>query len=537
MSISSLSRLLSLPDGELQQILDYATTLTKSEAANHFRNFLGESPEAIDFITAFNSRRQDPKPDAGSSGRPSSDVEPVPKTSRAPKKQKTKIHTLAPRQVTNLGPAPGTVYNKDVESDYIARRPSPAATSSGSGTPKKFSSQQTTTPPPPKLPPSAAGHLISDVRNTKLRSTPTSRSSTPAPKTKVHISGGTAMHGASTALTDLDDAIRVLEMTTNPTQGTDDAYRRCNCVATRHPLLAAAPNCLNCGKVICVKEGLSPCTFCGTPLLSSAEVLLMIRELRDERGRERMAADREAHKRAEVSKKPAPFSKPRDVPDETSEAQAKALEHRDRLLGFQAQNAKRTTVRDEAADFDVSGALTGVGANIWATPEDRAREVKRQQKILREMEWNARPDYEKRRQVVSIDLVGGRVVRKMAAVDRPNSPEDDDIQTDTVLKETSGNREGSTGGAFSSNPLLGSLIKPIFDVKGKGAQLEGRDPRAVRWRRVQDDLDNNEAVILDGGAYGGKFNREDSNSYVDEPTCGRYLELEQKDKKRFRSGG
>ncbi|KAI1413863.1 zf-C2HC5-domain-containing protein [Hypoxylon sp. FL1857] len=520
MSVSQLSRLLPLPDDELRQVLEYAATLSKSEAADHFRNLLGESPEAVDFIASFNSKRQDPKASAATSSRPSSNIEPVPKPVRAPKRQKAPLHTPAPRQVTNIGPAPGKVYNKDAEGDYIARRPSPAATPGGSGAQKKLPSQNSTTPPPPKLPPSAAGHLISDSRKPKPKSNPTSRSSTPAPKAKVHISGGTAMHGASTALADLDDAIRVLEMTTNPTQGTDNAARRCNCVAARHPLLAAAPNCLNCGKVICVKEGLGPCTFCGTPLLSSAEIQSMIRELREERGRERMAADREAHKKAEVSRTPAPFSKPKDVSSETSEAQAKALEHRDRLLGFQAQNARRTTVRDEAADFDVSGAMTGAGSNIWATPEERARELKRQQKILREMEWNARPDYEKRRQVVSIDLVGGKVVRKMAAVERPGSPEEDNSQVGTVLEETSGNRSGSAGGAFSKNPLLGSLIKPVFDAKGKGAQLEGRDPRATRWRRVQDDLDNNEAVILDGGAYGGRSNQEATNSTVDEPACG-----------------
>ncbi|KAI1383716.1 zf-C2HC5-domain-containing protein [Hypoxylon trugodes] len=513
MSTSQLSRLLPLPDDELKQILDYASKLSKSEAAEHFRNLLGESPEAVDFIATFNSRRQDPNTSTATSNT-SSYIEPVPRTARAPKKQKSQLHTPAPRQVTNSGPVPGTAYSKDRENDYIARRSSPSTTPGGPKTSQK-SAQKSSTPPPPKPPPSAAGHLISDIRNPKPKSTPASRSSTPAPKAKVHISGGVAMHGASTALADLDDAIRALEMTTNPTQGNDDAARKCNCVAARHPLLAAAPNCLNCGKVICVKEGLGPCTFCGTALLSPDEVQLMIRELREERGREKMAAYGEAHKRAEVSKKPVPFSKPRDVSGDNSEAQAKALEHRDRLLSFQAQNARRTTVRDEAADFDTSGATTGTGGNIWATPEERAREFKRQQKVLREMEWNARPDYEKRRQVVSIDLVGGKVVRKMAAVERPQSPEDD-TEAHPVLEEISAN---GAGGAFSNNPLLGSLIKPVFNVKGKGAQLEARNTTATRWRRVQDDLENNEAVILDGGAYGGRpMQNLDSN--MDEPICG-----------------
>ncbi|KAI1340325.1 putative zinc finger motif, C2HC5-type-domain-containing protein [Xylariaceae sp. FL0016] len=534
---------------ELKQVLEYATTLSKSEAVDHFRNLLGDSPEAVDFIATFNSKRQAPAPAAvASSSQPSSEVDAVPRASRGPKKKKkTPLHTPAPRQVADFGPAPGTVYNKkNLEDDYIARRPSPSpgttsAATSGRASPAKSQQQpsgtttKSGTPPPPKPPPSAAGHLISDHPRpkSKANSQPTSRSSTPAPKpgkTKVTIAGGTAMHGASTALRDLDDAIRALEITTNPTQahGGDAASRRCDCVATRHPLLAAAPNCLSCGKVICVKEGLGPCTSCGTPLLSPAEVQSMIRELRAERGREKMAADRDAHRRADVARAPAPFSRPKEESSAgASDAEARALAHRDRLLNFQAQNARRTTVKDEAADFDVGAAVSGGGGgNIWASPEERARELKRQQKVLREMEWNARPEYEKRRTVVSIDLVGGKAVRRMAAMERPASPESGDeagVEQEPALREGSGNRGGAaagggrgSGGTFSKNPLLGGLIKPIFNAKGKGAELEGRQAGVTRWRRVQDDLDNNEAVILDGGAYG----RRNEAQNPDEPECG-----------------
>lgn len=524
MSATQLSRLLPLPEEELKQVLDYAATLSKPEAVEHFRNLLGDSPDVIDFISSFNSRRQDPTagPSQPARGASPAGVGAVPKHTRAPKKKKAALHTPPPRQVASAGPTPGTVYSKkNTGDDYIARKPSPAPVASAKAPPKSA------TPPPAKLPPSAAGHLISDVPKSKSKSNPVSRSSTPAPKTKVNISGGTAMHGASTALTDLDAAIRSLEMTTNPTMQEDTDARRCNCVAARHPLLAAAPNCMNCGKVVCLKEGLGPCTFCGTPLLSSAEVQSMIQELKQERGRERMAADKEANRKAEVSRTPAPFSKPRETTTTTttaeasgsggSAAEAKAREHRDRLLGFQAQNARRTIVRDEAADFDVSGAVAGTGGNIWASPEERARELKRQQKLLREMEWNAKPEYEKRRQVVSIDFVGGKVVRRMAAVERPDSPDEEVDTSAPVLRESSGNR--GTGGAFAQNPLLGGLIKPVFEPKGKGAELEGRKDRSTKWRKVQDDRDNNESIILDGGMY-GKASVIESAPARGEPACG-----------------
>ncbi|EFQ33739.1 hypothetical protein CGRA01v4_12293 [Colletotrichum graminicola] len=520
MSLAQLSRLLPLPEEELKQMLDYATTLSKTEAAEHFNDLLGDSPQAVDFISSFNSRRQDTKPTAPTPTPTSSSTSapaPAPKTWRGQKKKKqSNLHTPAPRQI-DAAPPPGASYSKKDQQEefYGGKKPSqPAAESSGGASSnfKQSLKSATPAPPPQQQQRTAAGYLISD--KVKPKSNPVSRWSTPKPTakpTKVSIAGGTPMAGASTALNDLDAAIRSLELTTNPTMGDDPKARRCNCVATRHPLQTAAPNCQSCGKVICVKEGLGPCTFCGTPLLSSDDVQGMIRELKLERGRERMAADREAHKRAEVSKKPAPFSQ-----NKMSEAEAKAREHRDKLLNFQAQNAKRTTVRDEAADFDVSGAMAGSGGNMWSTPEDRARELKRQQKILREMEWNARPEYEKRRQVVSIDVVGGKVVRKMAAVERPMTPEEEDVVVHEDYKENdyvSSRQQSGGGGAFSHNPLLGGLIKPVWDAKGKGAQLEGRKDRKAQWRRVQDDLVDNEAVILDGGARG-------HSTTADEPECG-----------------
>ncbi|KAF4982214.1 hypothetical protein FZEAL_2098 [Fusarium zealandicum] len=519
MSLSQLSQLLPLPDEELQQVLDYASTLSIPEAVEHFSNLLGDSPQAVEFISSFNARRQTSAPAGPSYSNAaapqeaeSQTTEAAPKAKRQPKKKKTNIHTLQARQIGEYAAPAGTSYSKkDQDLDYIPNRPSAPSSNnaSRSNTPKP--DPKPIAKPPPKQH-TSAGYLISEgPSKSKPKSNPVSRSSTPKPSTgstKVSISGGMPMAGASTAISDLDAAIKALEISTNPTLDNPKS-RKCNCVATRHPLQGAAPNCLSCGKVICMKEGLGPCTFCGSPLLTSDDVQAMVRELKDERGRERMAANREANRRPDVAKTPAPFTQPRgnDGPA-LSDAEVQARAHRDKLLNFQAQNAQRTTVRDEAADFDVGGALTGTGS-MWASPEERARELKRQQKVLREMEWSARPDYEKRKQVVSIDVVGGKVVRKMAAVERPATPEsDEDVYDDAIgngtLGETTGNKNaGRSGGAFSGNPLLGSLIKPVFNAKGKGVEVEGRESRRNKgWQRVQHDLKDNEGVILDGGVYG-----------------------------------
>ncbi|KAG5962224.1 hypothetical protein E4U58_003949 [Claviceps cyperi] len=539
MSLAQLSQLLPLPEEDLQQMLQYASTLSKPKAAEHFNDLLGDSPLAVDFIASFNSHRkappdsQPPLPavDNDSKASTSDAIQAVPKSNRGPKKKKTGIHVPQARQLQEYsGPASKAYSKKDQDFEYLSARAIESSGSHGS---------RSTTPTPvqksqPKQHASSAGILISDLPSkAKAQSNPSSRASTPKPSarnsTKVSIAGGTPMAGQSTALADLDAAIRALEITTNPTLE-NGKRKKCDCVATRHPLQGAAPNCLSCGKVICMREGLGPCTFCGSPLLSSNEVQAMVRELKDERGREKMAVNAAAHRRAEVSKKPAPFTQPRvGAPDSDngslSEAAVKAREHRDKLLAFQAQNAKRTTVRDEAADFDVSGAMSGLGSR-WASPEDRAKELKRQLKLMREMEWNAQPDYEKRRQVLSIDLVGGRVVRKMAAIERPVTPEDDtDGDTDRgVYVNTSGNAPlescGRGGGAFSSNPLLGSLMRPVYEVKGKEKDVDGvksRQERKTGWRRVQDDLEDNEHVILNGGIYG---HAEKGGGMDDAAVCG-----------------
>lgn len=322
------------------------------------------------------------------------------------------------------------------------------------------------------------------------------------------------MHGASTVLSELDAAIRSLEISTNSSLLLPAAQRACNCIGSRHPLLTAAPNCLNCGKVICVKEGLGPCTFCGEPLLSAVEIQGMIRELREERGREKMLLDNAGNRRAEISKKPAPFTAPRNL--DMSPAELKAKEHRDKLLAFQEQNAKRTTVRDEAADFETP---VTAGVNMWASPAERARQLKRQQKVLAEQEWNARPEYEKRKTVLSIGFEKGKVVKRMgvAPVEREKAKvvESDEEEVEELpLRDVSGNKGGGT---FSRNPLLGGLIKPVYN-SGKGKEPDKAEGEIKRktWRRVQDSLEDNEAIILDGGVFGGTSDRVEQ----EEPACG-----------------
>ncbi|KAI9737938.1 MAG: hypothetical protein M1834_009308 [Cirrosporium novae-zelandiae] len=518
-ALPRLSNLLPLDEDSLKQIVDYSLSLPKDETAQHLKNLLGDSPQALEFITTFNSRRETTEPPSNPVNAQSSEISHVPRSHR---KKKTPFNKLPPpRRPDNFGDTEGGYIKTDVN-DYI---PGPSASSkkhddSVSGafalstkpdalqlptvSTAVAGSSNSSRAASPKPPPSAAGMLISDLPNVKKSSRYTSGSV----KAKIHVTGGTSMHGQSTTLNDLDSAIRTLEIQTNPSlSSADDPRRKCNCNATRHPLLTAAPNCLYCGKIICVKEGLGPCTFCKHPLLSSEEIQEMVTALKAERGRERMEANNASHRRADVSQTPRAFSAnnsnaatPNGSDDESL---ARAKQHRDKLLNFQANNAKRTRIIDEAADFEIPSS----GLNAWANPAERAAQLKHQQKVLRKMEWSAKPEYEKRRMVVSVDLVGGKVVKKMAKVEQSESSDEESVN-DPI--QTLSSNTGNGSGTFSNNPLLKGLIRPIWKGNGQGkVSVNEASPKGDKgsrerktWRRVQDDNDDNEELILDGGLYG-----------------------------------
>ncbi|KAL8936130.1 MAG: hypothetical protein Q9216_005097 [Gyalolechia sp. 2 TL-2023] len=530
-ALSQISRILPLDEQSLQEILDYTSTLSKDASADHLRNLLGTSPKALEFISSYNSRREAPVTESEPSTAAASEP---PDTHKKPKKKKQPLNKpFNPRQPEDYGNTTGG-YHKKNEDDYVSGRRQQTkepALANALALSDKPDARQLPIPAPtsgsssPKKPPSALGPLISDLPNVRTGSRTNSRTSSPAPKTKISVPGGASMHGASSTLQDLDSAIRTLELQTNPALTNEPTpSRACSCNATKHPLLAAAPNCLNCGKIICVKEGIGPCTFCSQPLLSPTEINSMIRALREERGKERMSTNNATHRRADLATAPRPFTPTTTTngnhhpagssPSTTTDPSlAAAQSHRDKLLTFQSQNARRTHIIDEAADFDTPVS----GQNIWASPTERAKQLKKQQQVLREQEWNAKPEWEKRKMVVSIDVVGGKAVRKMQGAERPKEKlveeeeHTNETETENANEPDAGGHNAQPGArrtaAFSTNPLIGSLIRPIW--KGKSAEhttdTQNNERRQeMTWRRVQDDNDDNEAWILDGGIYGGE---------------------------------
>ena len=205
-AISQLSQILPLDEQSLQEILDYTSTLSKDASADHLRNLLGTSPRALEFISSFNARREAPT----NQSRPSTPE--FPESSKKPRKKKQPLNKpFNPRQPEDHGNISGG-YRKNDDQEYMSSRskqpkePVLANTLALSDKPDarqlpitaSVSGSSST-----KKPPSAIGPLISDLPNVRTGSRTNSRNASPAPKTKVNVAGGAAMHGASSTLQDL----------------------------------------------------------------------------------------------------------------------------------------------------------------------------------------------------------------------------------------------------------------------------------------------------------------------------------------------
>ncbi|KAK6517576.1 hypothetical protein TWF281_004226 [Arthrobotrys megalospora] len=555
-AVPRLSNLLPLPEEELRQVISYAATSpdlsSPSAIATHFTDLLGSSSECLSFIEEFNRRRFPTAPSSSKQRQLNTrdDSDAPPRSGRKATKKKEPLNKLPPvRRVDNTFSASsenlaGKVYKKEDLDDYMSTsRAKMASNSNPTSKPTSQTPSRSTTPNPPTGPPITStstsqkqpaqqGMLTSDLLNKKKSSKPKA--------TTVSVPANTTMRAPSSTLSDVSSALRSLELQTNPTLSNTHTLpaskRRCNCSGRKHDLLLAAPNCLHCGKIICIKEGLAPCTFCGRDLISSEDMEAMRRILRDEQSKEKMNAHNAGQRKTETTKTTAVYaskvnpsaggvnhlSGPTPASASAS-ALNSAMEQRDKLLGFQSSSAKRTKIIDQAADWETPDS----GVNMWATPQERALQLREQQRKMRELEWENRDEWEKRSVVVSIDLKGKRFEKRMGAIEKPKfEAEEEKVEEDEVVPITA----TTSGGTFSKNPLLAKgLIKPVWKPEKRLEDLGGNEIEADAsfgewgkvlrsgWRVVQDDMADNEAMILDGGRLGGEATNEEKGT---ETSCG-----------------
>ena len=115
--------------------------------------------------------------------------------------------------------------------------------------------------------------------------------------------------------------------------------RLCNCEASQHKLIN---NCLRCGRIVCEQEGSGPCLFCGEIVCTNEEQQVL------------KAAGKKSDNLLKSLKEKG-----------GGEALKKALEQRDRLLEYDRNSEKRTTVIDDELDYFEENS-------VWHSDEQRA---------------------------------------------------------------------------------------------------------------------------------------------------------------------
>ncbi|CAN6674399.1 RQC trigger complex subunit Rqt4p [Trichomonascus vanleenenianus] len=273
-------------------------------------------------------------------------------------------------------------------------------------------------------------------------------------------------------LNDIESAIREIELGNRNTKD----RKPCNCRATRHPLLEVAPNCLNCGKIICIKEGLGPCTLCGEPLIDNEQLTNINTILQLEKEEITSSMGRKARQKANV-----------DLGTTVSTLNAKnfgsksavneAEERLNKLLEFQDTSAQRTKIIDQVSDFETPG----YGVNQWASPLEQAQQLKRQQHMLRKAEQQKAARSGRGKRIISIDLKGNKVYAEEREAEVESSEEDDEDRAleEGIAKEAT-KKSAKAAATWDPKSYGKKFIKPTYiEPKGRGKQKAAAGPRLV----------------------------------------------------------
>lgn len=214
---------------------------------------------------------------------------------------------------------------------------------------------------------------------------------------------------------DIDAAMEKLSV--NP-----PGRKECDCMGSKHGLLDMAPNCLNCGKIVCKKEGLGPCLHCNEPLLPNDKV----KEITEILTKQKYAVIATMNKKALVAAGIDPSIK-QDM-HAMSESSAVAETNLERLLGYQANDSVRTRIIDQVGEVD----MPYQGVSQWSTASEQAEQLRQQQKALRRAEAERKMRSGQGKKVLSIDVRGNKVYQSI--VDAPIEEQLDDEEDEEGLE-------------------------------------------------------------------------------------------------------
>ncbi|KAI9201918.1 uncharacterized protein BJ171DRAFT_601279 [Polychytrium aggregatum] len=498
-AVDRLSIFLGLSSQELGQFIPHLLSLdTPAAATDYLQGLLGDSAEVQDFIQEFQSRRF---------------------PSRQPSRKEAGNRTKHPQGASGkpqLGGAGLSNERSRAESPRLAKQLQPPVSSP--------SPSQSPVPAPKVL-------RISSEKSTPAQTPKKIRNKKATP------------------------ALTVEEIEFNVKVGNAiglNGRLYCECEAAKHGLLT---NCLCCGKIVCKLEGEGPCPSCGTLVESREQQLAMLqqrKQKKSESGPKKTPAGKDVFAGARYAQKSG--SQPPSAasvvggglgdkfqfPELQSEKARQQLEqaerHKETLLSYQRDGARRTKVHDVAGDFDYERKA----ADKWSSAEERALALKKA------YELRQREEDRKRNRIISIDLVNktvhhqdldantaGALNEELEDEPRPRTTDsalpasslsrnpfrsfERPIYLETVpdTNEQAHSREGKMVSRSDPEPKAGvAVTKGLQSSQRAGAAL-AKQPKVATKRpqlnRIQHDYD---------GGWSADMLNEVSHGLSEEPACG-----------------
>ncbi|CUM49355.1 uncharacterized protein AC631_05226 [Debaryomyces fabryi] len=506
-SANAISNILPVDHETCSELVDYALTLqTDHEIQSHFLNLLGESDETLAFLTKFMALKKE-----------------ADDSSKQMNNMKNKS-AKAKKESTEMPPANNTKKNHKAWTS-----PSESVEHQQKGRLENNKTSKTTS-------------QLLDLRSPS----PVVKPSKSSKKKRLDN-----LQDIEAVLNDLEIASRDdIDM-----ESSSVIKRKCNCMGRRHPLFEVAPNCLNCGKIICAKEGLQPCSFCGKELLSFKDKWEIINLLREEKtnieskqdpsrskssqdytptshsknknkkivvtlnaGENLWRAQDTALKKMESDKKRdqellekikkereeiAQQAKELQHYEETSKINpelVKAQERLETLLAFQATGAERTKIIDNASDFEMPNSNSG---NMWLSPMERALHLKKQQKQLRKNDGIKKARSGRGNKTVEMVIKDGKVtmVEKQAGGSMKDDDESEDeeiIGLENKVKESkSENENASSKNIWDYNKYNNRWEKPLYiPSENDFPKIQNTDQQTYKPRvQFSNDAEENELLI------------------------------------------
>lgn len=492
-SINVLKSLLGIDEDSCNEIIDYSLQLpTDHDQQMHFLNLLGESDDSFEFVRNFMLLRK----------------EAVKQKEKENKKlQQKKTSRLVNKEPVPSGPTKMAWREPEKEQKVIKGR----------------------------LEGNTVARTTSELLNMKPKSAAKAKKAKVTEKKKLND------------LSEIESAITELELEgTDNLENSSQVKRVCNCMGRRHPLFKVAPNCLNCGKIICAKEGLQPCSFCGKELLSSEEKFKIIDILRNEKsqldglkpmqvkeapvtdhpkqkpkkvvvkmnaGENLWKAQRNALKKVEEEKRRARedlkkleeekkeireqeaelahYEKTSDLDPELREAQ----ERLDRLLEFQATGAERTRIIDNASDFEMPTNKH----MMWLSTAEKALMLKKQQKQLKKIEDEEKVRTGRSKKSLQMVIKDGKVTMVETSVPITRKDEDGEIkEIQEKMDEDKRTESENSNGIWDFEKDANKWERPKY-IQTSEKYVEHEKPNNKRFEfqsRVQmpDISDENELI-------------------------------------------